>query len=122
MELAELHFFFRIEIACSPQHREEGGSVTLDLGSLMCHDRVFHGEFMQAELLGKRGQILGGGPIQVIAPGARVEHRLGVAARAGPVDAASVLPNSVVDQAGLLCTGFGRQCIGARGHNGRPSA
>lgn len=125
MELAELHFFFRIEIACSPQHHEEGGSVALDLGALMCHDRVFHREFMQAELLGKRGQLLGGGAIEADpghCPGARVERRSGVAERAGRVDAGSVLLDGVVDQAGALCTGIGRQCIGARGRNGCPSA
>jgi hypothetical protein len=103
MELAELPLFFRIEIACGPQHCEEGGSVALDLGTLMCPDRVFHREFIQAELLGERGQLLRSGAIEAD-PGhcarARVECRGHVAERAGRLDAASVLVDGVADQAG----------------------
>jgi len=109
MQFAELHLLFGIEVPSGPEHDEEGRSVALDLGALMGENRVFDREFVQAELASERRELLGGGAVEADpghSAGAGVERRKGIAERCGRLDAASVLIDRVVDQAGARPPGL----------------
>ena len=103
VKLAELHLFFRIEVARRPKDYEECRAVAFDLRALVRKNRILNSEFVQAELRGERRELIGARTIEADprhGSGAGVERRVGVAERGGGLDAASILVDCIVDQAG----------------------
>ncbi|MNI79946.1 hypothetical protein D3C73_1364390 [compost metagenome] len=91
VQFAELNSFGFVQVAGRPQYREQVVVVAFKFGSLVRRDGVFHGEFVEPELLGHGGHLLLGGTIQPDPSHAAVfrEHlkRLFEVMRGGSADA-----------------------------------
>ena len=59
VQLAELNLFNIIEIACGPQHHEQGVVVAFELAALVGDDGVLNGQLVQLEQLAQLGEVFG---------------------------------------------------------------
>lgn len=103
VDLAELDLLDVVEIAGRAQDDEQGVVVPLQLGALVGDDRVLDREFVEAELLGQRGELVVLGPVQPD-PGdglvVVVEGAVALGERGRRRDPVTVDVHRAVDQAG----------------------
>ncbi len=64
VDFAEVDLFDVVEVAGGAQHHEQRVAVAFEFGPLVGDDRVFHGQFVQPELLGHGQQLRLGRPVQ----------------------------------------------------------